>query len=66
MDNEKIVTVLLLITIILSVLSVVVVLGNDASGKVREVYTKETITGDSEQSGSINLAIVSPPSGGAG
>lgn len=66
MDQEKVVVILLLITIILSVLSVVITLGVDVSDKIRGVYTKETITGDNKQSGSVNLAVVSPPSGGSG
>lgn len=66
MDNEKIVTILLLVTIILSVLSVVVTMSANVSDRVRGIYTREIITGDNKQLGSVNLVVTSPPNGGAG
>ena len=63
MVNEKIVIVLLLVTIILSVFSVVVALGaGDLTKIVRE---KEVVTGDSEVSGNVQLYVRTPTSGGA-
>lgn len=64
-DNEKIVVILLLVTIILSVLSVVVTLGLDTSNNVREVRTTQVISGNSEGAGNVAL-VVNPSTGGSG
>ncbi len=66
MNQQKIVVILLLVTIILSVFSVIITMGVDVSQKVRSVYTKETVTNSGPQAGNINLAVVSPPKGGSG
>lgn len=65
MDNQKIVVVLLLITIILSVVSVVVTFSASPTvAQSKEVDT--TPVGSSGDSGKIGFEIVNPPTGGTG
>jgi len=59
MVNEKVVIVLLLITIILSIFSVIMALGADNSAKVKE-RTKEIVTVNPPSAGNIQLIVKSP------
>lgn len=63
MVNEKVVVVLLLITIILSIFSIITALGADNSAKVKE-RTKEIVTVNPPSVGNIQLYVKSPGSSG--
>ena len=64
-EQDKIVVILLLITIILSVLSVVLVFGADSPG-IREITKKETVTVGPPSQGSIELVVETPTGGVSG
>jgi len=64
-DKQKIVVILLLVTIILSVLSVIVTFSFDSSNNVRERATRVIVSGDSDSAGNIQLAVA-PSAGSSG
>ena len=57
MSQEKIVVILLLITIILSIVSVIITMSIDTSARIREIQTTKIVSGDRDSAGNILLEI---------
>lgn len=62
MDNEKVVVVLLLVTIILSVFSVILTVSFSNGGAIGQ---KRTVVDNPNTDGSVNFQIVNPPADNA-